>query len=115
MGKTKVERSKNETRRSTRLSLQIPVLIASLDPASEFREECKTVVVNAHGCGVIVRKRLEIDTPIVVKLTSNGATERGRVVVVITVATAASYLLGVEFDSPDNFWGVENPPADWSV
>jgi hypothetical protein len=36
-------------RRSTRLSLQIPVVVMSLDPARSFREECKTAVVNVHG------------------------------------------------------------------
>jgi hypothetical protein len=28
---------------------------------------------------------------------------------------SVSWLLGVEFDTPENFWGIENPPADWRV
>jgi hypothetical protein len=27
----------------------------------------------------------------------------------------ASWLTGLEFDSPSNFWEIENPPADWPV
>jgi len=26
-----------------------------------------------------------------------------------------SWLTGLEFDSPSNFWEIENPPADWPV
>ena len=42
-GRNHGEKSKNDVRRSTRLSLQIPVVITSLDPSRNFREECKTV------------------------------------------------------------------------
>lgn len=106
---------KRATRRSSRLSLQIPVVLTSLDPACAFREECKTVVVNAHGCGFIVRERLKVETPVMVKLVSNGASKNGRVVLAVPLLENASWLLGVEFDIPGNFWGVENAPADWSV
>ena len=57
-GRNHGEKSKNDVRRSTRLSLQIPVVITSLDPSRNFREECNTVVVNVHGCGVILHERL---------------------------------------------------------
>jgi hypothetical protein len=50
---------KSNARRSTRLSLQIPVVIAGLDPARNFTGKYETLVVNAHGCGVIVREQLE--------------------------------------------------------
>src|ERR1700674_5667675 len=83
--KDRVERSKNDVRRSTRLSLRIPVVVTSLDPSHDFREECKTVVVNAHGCGVIVHDRLKNETPVTVKLVSNGRSKRGRIVLAIPV------------------------------
>lgn len=108
-------RQGEHSRRSTRLSLQIPVLLACLDPAHGFREECKTAVVNAHGCGVIVHVRLKNETPVMVKLIANGAIAKGRVVLAIQLLENASWLLGVEFDTPGNFWGVENPPSDWRL
>jgi hypothetical protein len=40
---------------------------------------------------------------------------RGRVVLAIPLLENFSWFLGVEFDSPGNLWGVENPPADWSA
>jgi hypothetical protein len=49
-------------RRSTRLAIQIPVILTSLDPAYCFHKECKTAIV---------------------KLVSNGATKKGRVVLAI--------------------------------
>ena len=104
---------KNDARRSTRLSLQIPVVVTSLDPACDFHKECKTVFVSAHGCAVVVRERLKDDTPVTMKLVSNGASKTGRVVLAVPLLESGSWFLGVEFDCPGNFWEVENPPADW--
>jgi hypothetical protein len=106
---------KNDARRSIRLSLRIPVLVTSLDSARDFYEECKTAFVNAHGCAIIVRERLPDETPVMFKLVSNGALKKGRVVLAVALLESVSWLLGVEFDSPGNFWGVENPPADWHI
>jgi hypothetical protein len=115
-GGTALERDKKkDTRRSTRLSRQITIIITSLDPACDFRVECTTVVVNAHGCGVIVREQLGKDTPVMVKLVSNGRSKKGRVVLGIPFNENASWLTGLEFDTPGNFWEIENPPADWPV
>jgi hypothetical protein len=115
-GKDQFEGPKNDVRRSTRLSRQIPVVITSLDPAGSFSGKYDTVVVNAHGCGVIVRERLDKETPLTVELLSNGRSKKARVAVVISLAKGASWLLGIEFDSPGgDFWGIENPPADWQV
>jgi hypothetical protein len=102
-------------RRSTRLALQIPVLLTSLDPAYFFRKECKTAIVNAHGCGIIVPQLLNNQTPVTVELVTNGATKRGRVVLAIPLLENFSWFLGVEFDTPGNLWGIEKPPADWSA
>jgi hypothetical protein len=74
-----------------------------------------TVVVNAHGCGVIVRKELKKDTLVMVKLVSNGRAKTGRVVLLIPLPDTASWLTGIEFESPSNFWEINNPPADWPV
>jgi len=112
-GRDHGEKPKSDGRRSTRLSLQIPVVVTCLDPSLDFREECRTVVVNAHGCGVIVPESLKIATPVTVKLVSNGRCKKGRIVVATRVID--SWLLGMEFDSPENFWGIETPPADWCV
>ena len=107
-----MERRKNDARRSTRLSLQIPAVVTSLDPTCDFRQECKTVVVNAHGCGFIARERLKDGTSVMITLVASGASKKGRIVLAIRLLESVSWLLGVEFYSPGNFWEVENPPAD---
>ena len=114
-GGTALERDKNDSRRSTRLSRQIAITITSLDLACDLRVECKTVVVNADGCAVIVREQLEKDKLVIVTLVSNGQSKKGRVVLGIPLNENASWLTGLEFDSPSNFWEIENPPADWPV
>jgi len=38
-----------------------------------------TVVVNAHGCGFIVREQLKKESLVLVKLASNGRNNTGRV------------------------------------
>ena len=46
-------------------------------------------------------------------LVSTGASKKGRVVLTVPLLESVSWLLGVEFDSPENFWEVDNPPGDW--
>jgi hypothetical protein len=113
---TALERHKNDTRRSTRLARQIAIVITSLDPGRRFSGKYDTVVVNAHGCGVILPERLEKETPVAVELISNGQTKKARVVLTIALVEGVSWLLGLEFDSPaGGFWQIENPPADWWI
>jgi len=100
-------------RRSTRLSLEIPVTVTSLDPAHPFQETCHTVVVNGHGCGVVARQSLESGTPITVELQDKDRRMGGRVVMSISVGGGTrSWILGIQFDEPGNFGGIENPPQD---
>jgi hypothetical protein len=107
-----VESSEHAARRSTRFSLQIPVVVTSLDPTCDFREECKTVVVNAHGCGVIVHGRLKQGTAVMLELVSSGDAKEACVVMAISFE-ANSWLLGLQFNSPENLWQLKNPPQDW--
>ena len=53
------------------------------------------------------------ETPVTLKLASNGARKMGRVVLTGTLPERVSWLLGVEFESPENFWEVANPQGDW--
>jgi hypothetical protein len=85
---------KDDLRRSTRLSRQIPVVITSLDPARNFSGKHETVVVNAHGCGVIVGERLAKGTPVTVGQISNGRSKKARIVLVISLIEGTSWLLG---------------------
>lgn len=112
---TSLEKFKN-ARRSTRLSRRIPVVITSLDPEQKFSGKHETVVVNAHGCGIILPVQLKNKTPVAVELLSHGRSKTARTVLAVTVLEGASWLVGLEFDSPAReFWGIEDPPEDWQV
>jgi hypothetical protein len=52
------EKTQHAIRRSTRLPLEVPVLVTSLNAAVTFSEQCNTTLVNAHGCGLIVPRVL---------------------------------------------------------
>ncbi len=49
-------------RRSTRLRVQIPVSVISLDRRRPFGEKCTLVVVSAQGCGFRSSEELQIET-----------------------------------------------------
>jgi hypothetical protein len=102
-----------DARRSTRLPLHIPIIVTALASAPNSPRECRTVFVNAHGCAIIVTEQIISETRVMLKLVSNGSNKEGRVVLAIALPENSSWLLGVEFDSPGNFWEVDNPPADW--
>lgn len=98
------------------MSSRIPIVLSSLDPKQTFCGQHETVVVNAHGCGVLLPVQLGNRTPVSVELISNGRSKSGKIVLVRTVIENARWLVGLEFDTPaGDFWGIENPPEDWRV
>ena len=100
-------------RRSTRLARTIPVALIGMGANQNFHQECETSVVNAHGCGLIVHEHLERGTPILVKLIETGATQEATVVLATSIEPGR-WLVGLEFQAAGNFWGIEDPPADWA-
>jgi len=97
---------------STRIELVLYILSRYKTPESEeinIAERALKIVGEAREC-----------IPATVDRTTPAARRRqrrkkGRVVLTIPLLESFSWLLGVEFDSPGNFWEIENPPADWSV
>jgi hypothetical protein len=103
-------------RRSTRLPLEVPVLVSSLDPACEFSVECTTTLVNAHGCGLVVERPLPRDLPVLLEIVPAKRKTTARIADVVPLGgTPETWLLGMELDTPGNFWGIEYAPSDWKV
>ena len=101
-------------RRSARVSWQVPVLLTSLNPNIAFRERCKTVVVNLHGCGLRTSTTLPRGTPVQLHVSGNVIT--GRVVDAVPIAIHKKlWLLGIALDQPGNFWGIKDPPKEWDA
>ena len=102
-------------RRSTRLPLEIPLRVTSLDPKVEFAEDCNTVTVNAHGCGVISQRSLAAGTRVQLQITADKKTAKAQVHDVVPLNDEnTSWLLGLEMEHAGNFWGIKYAPADWS-
>ena len=64
------ENAQHAIRRSTRLPLEVPVQVTSLSPHFSFSERCNTTLVNAHGCGLISPRALEMNLPVRLEIIS---------------------------------------------
>jgi len=92
--------------------MRVPVNVR-LQGKNPFSESTHTMVINAHGCLLILGMRLQLDCFIVVE---NPATKKellGRVVH-IGDSFMGKTQVAVEFIRPDpEFWGIAATPKDW--
>lgn len=97
------------------MPLEIPLRVTSLDPKIAFAEDCNTVTVNAHGCGLISAKRLAAGTRVRLEIVSDKQATTARVLDVVPLDdNNSSWLLGMEMEHAGNFWGIKYAPADWA-
>jgi PilZ domain-containing protein len=103
-------------RRSTRLPLEIPVLVSSLNPAVTLSDQGTTTLVNAHGCGLIIQRPVPNGIQVRLDLVSAGRHTTGKIAEVVPLGgEPETWLLGIELDIPGNFWGIEYAPSDWKI
>jgi hypothetical protein len=101
-------------RRSTRLRVEIPVGVTSLDRVHPFAERCVALVVSAQGCGFSSSRALPLETPVLLGELPGGGSASGRVASCRPLgAEAKSYLIGVALYNHGNVWGIADPPEDW--
>lgn len=104
------------TRRSTRLRVEIPVNVTSLDRARAFAEKCVALVVSCQGCGFRSSRALSIGTPILLGDLPGGASVTGRVASCLPLGKEGThFLIGVALYTHGNVWGIANPPEDWNA
>jgi hypothetical protein len=109
-------KTQHAIRRSTRLPLEVPVLVTSLDPAQPFSEPGNTTLVNAHGCGLILPRALARGIPIQLEIVSAKRHTTAHVSEVVPLGgDPETWLVGLELDVPGNFWGIDYAPSDWKV
>jgi hypothetical protein len=109
-------KTQHAIRRSTRLPLEVPLLVTSLDPADAFSEQCNTILVNAHGCGMIVPRALVHGFRVQLEIVSSKRHAAARVAEVVPLGgEPETWLVGLELDVPGNFWGIEYAPSDWKI
>ena len=110
------EKTQHAIRRSTRLPLEVPVLVTSLDAARPFSEPGNTTLVNAHGCGLIAPGELAQGLRVRLEIVSAKRHTTARVAEVVPLGgDPETWLVGLELDVPGNFWGIEYAPSDWKI
>src|SRR5450759_2331099 len=110
------EKTQHAIRRSTRLPLEVPVLVTSLNTAAPFSARGNTTLVNAHGCGLIVPRALTHGIQVRLEIVSAKRHTTARVAEVVPLGgDPETWLIGLELDVPGNFWGIEYAPSDWKI
>src|ERR1019366_3372595 len=102
-------------RRSSRVPINVPIRVTSMEPNGQFSEICETLVVSAHGCAL--RVPLKLDTGSALRLHSRGGRQATAYVVFCQPmgSDGQGFRLGARLDQPENFWGLESCPDDWRV
>jgi hypothetical protein len=102
-------------RRSSRVPVNVPILVTSMEPGSRFSEVCETMVVNAHGCSI--RSHVKLDAGVVVHLHSKDGRETTAKVLYCQPLNSAQegWRLAARLDRPENFWGLKTFPQDWAA
>lgn len=104
------------TRRSTRVRVDIPVSITSLDRLRPFSESCVLLVVSAQGCGFRSARPLQLETPIMLSGLPGGNSVTARVANCLPLGDDGKYyLIGAALYTHGNVWGIVDPPQDWKA
>ena len=102
------------TRRSTRIRVEIPISVTSLDRVRPFADRCVAVVVSGQGCGFRSPRALQIETPIFLSDLPGGGSVTARVASCLPLGNDGKYfLIGAALYTHGNVWGIADPPEDW--
>lgn len=101
-------------RRSTRVRVEIPVSVVSLDRMRPFAENCMVLVVSAQGCGFRSTRALQLETPIMLNGLPGGGSVTARVANCLPLGSEG-FLIGASLYTHGNVWGIANPPDDWKI
>ena len=97
-----------ESRRSTRVSLQILISVLSLTEPVTCDGE--TIVVNRHGALISSSVPFRIGMRIAILVIPTGKRGDAKVVYVDPERLRVCW---IALDQPENIWGVSVPPDDW--
>jgi hypothetical protein len=103
-------------RHSQRLFLQVRVIVgAQLADRSDFSEETRTIVLNAHGA--LVEMATSLDQGQTATLWNVSTSEKIECkVILVKPEPTGKFTTAVEFANPNpDFWRISFPPNDWST
>jgi hypothetical protein len=102
-------------RRSTRLRVEIPITVTSLDRKHPFSAKCVALVVSPQGCGFRASQALPLETPVLLGDLPSGGSASARVATCLPLgADGKFFLIGVALYNQGNVWGIADPPEDWN-
>ncbi len=102
-------------RRSTRLRVEIPVTVTSMDRRHQFSASCIALVVSPQGCGFRASQALPLESPVLLSELPGGGSASARVANCLPLGNDGKFfLIGVSLYNPGNVWGIADPPADWN-
>lgn len=106
----------NATRRSTRIRVEIPASVISLDRRRPFGEQCMVLIVSAQGCGFRSSEELQVETPIMLSGLPGGGSVTARVANCLPLGNDGKYfLIGASLYTQGNVWGIADAPEDWNI
>jgi hypothetical protein len=102
-------------RRSTRLRVEIPVSVTSLDRMRPFVDSCLVLIVSAQGCGFRSSQPLQLETPILLRGLPGGGSVTARVANCLPLGKdGKNFLIGAALYTHGNVWRIADPPEDWN-
>ncbi len=92
----------------------VQILVTSLN-GPHFSDVCETLMVNAHGCSMLTRVKLDTGVPLHFH-SKDGRETTAQVVDCQPIGTDhRRWRLAAQLDRPENFWGVKDCPKDWTL
>jgi hypothetical protein len=104
-----------QMRRSTRLSISIPVVISGVDAdGNSFSETVHTLIVNKHGGKIAATLHLALGTEVWVENRALGVVAKASVAWLGEKEHPGDlYHVGLQLLEAQNVWGIGFPPDDW--
>jgi hypothetical protein len=120
VSKTSSAKDGADKRRSTRLTLALPIKVKGVDALHDpFTEQTRTVMVSCHGCKYLSRHYVTKGTEVHLEIPRGNPNRPPREVTakVIWVQrpshTREMLHIGLNLDVPGNVWDIPMPPGDW--
>jgi len=105
-----VSTGRHESRRSTRVPMQVQ--IDAKDVAEPLTCEGETIVVNLHGASILTTAPLHVGMRIELRVI---LTDKHALADVVYVDPYQPKHCGIGFVKPYNIWRVSIPPDDWAT
>ena len=102
-------------RRSMRILLSVPIAVSGKIQNTDFTEDTRTLVVNAHGALISLAAGLSVGENLTILHKESRQSCKCRMIYKGSVQAGKSQV-GLEFLDPSpGFWQIDFPPDDWIV